>query len=73
MNKNKLLRWMIKELTLYDECYIFPGDIEPSATLLAEEAITYYGITDAWHDDTHYVWDIAVDAIDKYQQSQKSE
>ena len=71
MNKDRLLQWMIRELILYGECYIYQEDIEPSATLLAEEAITCYGITDAWNDETHYVWDIAVEAIDKHQQMQK--
>jgi hypothetical protein len=68
-NYYKILRWMKAELRHNPEMYLMtPQCGEFSATTLAETAILE-GVAgdDAWSDETHPVWDAAVDAIEQHE------
>ena len=62
-----IFNWMWQELLDDGSMYVDPLTGEVNCTALAENAIVD-GIADdsAWVNETHPVWDAAVDAADRY-------
>lgn len=65
----KVLRWMKNELALSPGEYTPIKWTVPCATMLAEAA-AHHGIVDecALDDETHFVWDAAVEAVEWYEE-----